>query len=332
MLGLNPGLKEITHSITGGSIAAQGNPPLNSDASSHVTNHLLGYWMPYHCAKAVCATFCSSISGALIPIFGADFPSQCIPPHSPDFGRMVIDSQLVHEATQQAEIYRRMYSSNMTSTFHNATSYPRETSLPRRPYTPEHRSLPCRPRLICDPSLGLDYDLDGNHWAGPNSASSVGSDTHRYMVTSRPSSSWNAVNLPRPHSDMYENGHVSNIWLSAFPRAPSSQPYSPSPSSSMGLKRRLEYDSDNVYDSASPNSMSPGMGSSFPSPTRGAIPMELPIPDSEENKAAMLLVNFSMQHQPPHSERVTTPPFGSLDIQPSEGDEHRSKRHQVSPR
>ncbi|KAK0627517.1 transcription regulator HTH, apses-type DNA-binding domain-containing protein, partial [Immersiella caudata] len=34
MLGLNPGLRDITHSITGGSIRAQ------------------GYWMPYHCAKA----------------------------------------------------------------------------------------------------------------------------------------------------------------------------------------------------------------------------------------------------------------------------------------
>ncbi|KAF1349558.1 transcription regulator HTH, apses-type DNA-binding domain-containing protein, partial [Delphinella strobiligena] len=39
VLGANHGLRELSHSITGGSIAAQ------------------GYWMPYGCARAVCATF-----------------------------------------------------------------------------------------------------------------------------------------------------------------------------------------------------------------------------------------------------------------------------------
>uniref|UniRef100_L2FDI5 Apses transcription factor xbp1 n=1 Tax=Colletotrichum fructicola (strain Nara gc5) TaxID=1213859 RepID=L2FDI5_COLFN len=91
MLSLNPGLKDITHSITGGAIAAQ------------------GYWMPYECAKAVCATFCYNIAGALIPIFGPSFPSMCIPPGSPDYGRMVIDHRIVEDAIREADLSRKPY-------------------------------------------------------------------------------------------------------------------------------------------------------------------------------------------------------------------------------
>ncbi|KAI0425103.1 hypothetical protein F5Y09DRAFT_352735 [Xylaria sp. FL1042] len=97
MLNLNPGLKEITHSITGGSIIAQ------------------GYWMPYQCAKAVCATFCYSISGALIPIFGPDFPAFCRQVDAPDYSRMVIDPAIVIQSTREAEYYRHFYGNNTAS-------------------------------------------------------------------------------------------------------------------------------------------------------------------------------------------------------------------------
>ncbi|TLD31356.1 hypothetical protein PspLS_02735 [Pyricularia sp. CBS 133598] len=86
VLNQNHGLKDITYSITGGSISAQ------------------GYWMPFACARAVCATFCHPIAGALIPIFGPQFPAECIPPESPNFGRMVIDREIVAHATREAEL------------------------------------------------------------------------------------------------------------------------------------------------------------------------------------------------------------------------------------
>ncbi|KAJ4410005.1 hypothetical protein N0V82_009339 [Gnomoniopsis sp. IMI 355080] len=104
MLNLNPGLRDITHSITGGSIAAQ------------------GYWMPFACAKAVCATFCAPIAGALIPIFGPDFPSQCINPDAPEHGRMQIDQMIVAESAREAEMFRRMYA--------NAASVAANSHLP----------------------------------------------------------------------------------------------------------------------------------------------------------------------------------------------------------
>lgn len=62
--------------------------------------------MPYICAKAICATFCAHISGALIPLFGPNFPKMCIPVDSPDYGRHVIDSAIIKRAAEEAETLR----------------------------------------------------------------------------------------------------------------------------------------------------------------------------------------------------------------------------------
>ncbi|KAL5316955.1 hypothetical protein ACEPPN_016007 [Leptodophora sp. 'Broadleaf-Isolate-01'] len=115
MLNANPGLKEITHSITGGALAAQ------------------GYWMPYSCAIAVCTKFCAPIAGALIPIFGPNFPSLCVPPESPEFGQMKIDSQIIHEATIEAEAFRDKYNSFPVSRSLTRSST-RESYLPIHPH------------------------------------------------------------------------------------------------------------------------------------------------------------------------------------------------------
>ncbi|BDD63741.1 hypothetical protein MPDQ_003406 [Monascus purpureus] len=89
MLNLNPGLREICHSITGGALAAQ------------------GYWMPFDAAKAVVATFCWKIRHALTPLFGVDFPSLCIPPEDSErYGLMIIDPAIVKRAADVAELYR----------------------------------------------------------------------------------------------------------------------------------------------------------------------------------------------------------------------------------
>ncbi|PHH64799.1 hypothetical protein CDD81_3865 [Ophiocordyceps australis] len=91
MLDKNPGLREISPSITGGSVTAQ------------------GYWMPYQCARAVCATFCFEIAGALIPLFGPDFPAACRPPDSQMFGEMTISNRLIASATVEAKASRQAH-------------------------------------------------------------------------------------------------------------------------------------------------------------------------------------------------------------------------------
>ena len=112
--------------------------------------------MPYSCAKAVCATFCYHIAGALIPIFGPDFPSECLPPQSTDFGRMVIDRALVAEATRETEYMREIYLRNPEegaappSLYQPTTYYTPEAERSRsqqgdpgfRPANVHHHALP----------------------------------------------------------------------------------------------------------------------------------------------------------------------------------------------
>lgn len=106
MLDLNKGLREVTFHMTGGNRIAQ------------------GYWVPFHCARAVCATFCHPIAGALIPIFGPSFPQDCVAPGSPRFGRMVIDERIVKEAKHEIAAYRHA-SLTICSRNNAVTSHPR---------------------------------------------------------------------------------------------------------------------------------------------------------------------------------------------------------------
>lgn len=133
MLNQNPGLRDITHSITGGAITAQGPSPL-PPRNHHQRTPLppSGYWMPYDCAKAVCATFCCDIAPALIPLFGPSFPSECIPRLSPSHGRMVIDPKIIATSSRQAHMFRQM----------NATPTPTPTSAPTTPLNHHHHLLP----------------------------------------------------------------------------------------------------------------------------------------------------------------------------------------------
>lgn len=71
-----------------------------------------GYWIPYSCARAVCATFCYPIAGALIPIFGPDFPRDCIKPDCPRFGCMEIDERIIQKAKLEVKAYRHSSPNN----------------------------------------------------------------------------------------------------------------------------------------------------------------------------------------------------------------------------
>lgn len=88
--------------------------------------------MPHACAKAVCATFCAPIAGALIPIFGPDFPSQCISPDAPEHGRMAIDQAIVAESGREAEMYRHVFA--------NANAVNANGQLPLHPQQMHHYS------------------------------------------------------------------------------------------------------------------------------------------------------------------------------------------------
>lgn len=64
--------------------------------------------MPFETAKAVAATFCYKIRFALTPLFGVDFPSQCVQPHDRAFGKMTIDPEIIKRATELSRRYCQM--------------------------------------------------------------------------------------------------------------------------------------------------------------------------------------------------------------------------------
>ncbi|KAF5257973.1 hypothetical protein FOXYS1_11479 [Fusarium oxysporum] len=265
----------------------------------------------------------ATAQGALIPIFGPDFPSLCIHPSAPDFGRMVISQQIIIEATHEAEMARRMHMSTIPPSFHGATSYPRDDrSIPPGIYAQEERRHRFRPRLFCDPSWAMDSDIERHYMSAPNSASSSGSGLPGYMVTSRPGSSWAVANPSSPEP---------NPLLSAVPRIPPFQNEGALSSAPWGPKRRLDYDDwDSYYrESASP-AMSPRSILMVSTPEASAMRQRViktpqSVPDAAQKDAAMLLLNLRMQDQGPSAPNaVESPP--PIQLQPALEEGHRNKR------
>ncbi|ORY63074.1 uncharacterized protein BCR38DRAFT_370643 [Pseudomassariella vexata] len=290
MLNMNPGLKEITHSITGGSIMAQ------------------GYWMPYQCAKAICATFCHHIAGALIPVFGPDFPSLCTPPNAPEHGRMIIDHSIIIQSTRESELFRRQYSNMLTSA--GSLSPKRNRRVFQSPYDdsrhhPRHRIR--RTFVSSDSPYATDTDGD----ISPVTDRSA-SDRYLYSPAPssappphvRPSSGWTPANvLPL----QYETPGPST-YLSAVPRFTSRSypqshtnpphqshphPHTYPPPQLWRSKRPAEHiDPDYEYD-AGESRTATGTNTTANSPVddKPAEPSSM----GPDKNAALLLMNLSVQ-------------------------------------
>ncbi|KAB2570205.1 Transcriptional repressor XBP1 [Lasiodiplodia theobromae] len=88
-ISLNPGLRDISHSITGGSLLAQ------------------GYWLPYDAARAVAANFCWHLRAALTPLFGPDFVRDCLHPADALYATFRIPRTVVQRCRAQAEEWQK---------------------------------------------------------------------------------------------------------------------------------------------------------------------------------------------------------------------------------
>ncbi|KAH6855786.1 hypothetical protein B0I37DRAFT_350926 [Chaetomium sp. MPI-CAGE-AT-0009] len=227
MLNLNPGLKDITYSITGGSIKAQ------------------GYWMPYSCARAICATFCHKIAGALIPLFGPQFPFECIPEKAHGHGRMVISPEIVEQARNDAiALFRPAGALPSPRPSRSVSPLPSQRSarIPE-PYD-YHSDYDSRPLL----SPYTDTDVDYRPMSGPHGRRMCATMAPLRTPASRPpmgsvpvptpqsSPGWAAVNRQPPQvpasyhrrgiSHLHEGllslnvSATANPWLSAIPRSP----------------------------------------------------------------------------------------------------------------
>ncbi|KAI4851238.1 hypothetical protein E4T44_02247 [Aureobasidium sp. EXF-8845] len=209
VLSLNHGLRDLSFSITGGAIAAQ------------------GYWMPYGCARSVCATFCWNLRWALTPIFGPSFIRDCLPPNHPGFARFTIDPEVVRACAREAEGWRAdastthysLVPSNPTS----APALPVPRSAPIQLSEPKRlRARPTRPRIDTAAHLGSPFHSD-------DESAAIVTDTvpSRRTIPDSPSVSpktrisptvhWAAVNNPRDNENGTPTPCASHVNTSKLP-------------------------------------------------------------------------------------------------------------------
>lgn len=176
-LTANPGLKELSHSITGGALAAQ------------------GYWMPYSCARAICLTFCYDIRWALTPIFGHSFVRECLRPDNPGFGRYRVSSEVIRCAQLEAEGLRTgdtFLSSlaGMTDPFASVGNVPRS-----EPPAVQH-PRPLRPRPTTNRSpWAVDSDSEESESGYTCAAPAMESPGVSPKTTRQPfAPSWTSIN------------------------------------------------------------------------------------------------------------------------------------------
>lgn len=154
--------------------------------------------MPYRCARAVCATFCHKVAGALIPLFGPSFPSECAPApfNTTHCKGMVINQQIIFKATEEVEKYHQRQNSGFIkavgelSSSHRVENYTlrrkqenQTTLMPilpsqyRSAWTPVDGSMTnsrameaSTPRMVCDSREATRILLGSSRSALPNQA------------------------------------------------------------------------------------------------------------------------------------------------------------------
>lgn len=180
--------------------------------------------MPYQCAKAVCATFCHHIAGALIPIFGPDFPAQCIPPNAPDYGRMVIEPAIIVQSNREAELFRRMHTNTVTSASRTSSKGDRKTFRNTYDESQHHpRERIRRPFIDRDSPYGTDTDDEISPATNRTTSHRLDYTSIPPVATPRLQSSWTSANMPSSHYEM----PTPSPWLSAVPRFTSTPSYHP---------------------------------------------------------------------------------------------------------
>ncbi|KJK80197.1 hypothetical protein H634G_04436 [Metarhizium anisopliae BRIP 53293] len=241
MLDKNPGLRDICPSITGGAVFAQ------------------GYWMPYKCAKAVCATFCYGFAAALIPLFGPGFPSECISPDSAHFSSMTINQELIKEVSEKAQQLQQGPAKQ------SATSYIFSQRPPgRNVRTPRPTTIGGNPQMNTEPISRPHTYLNPVTRRQQQNDKSRADDQGFYPL---PRTETSAIRRPAQTSEVVSSSHASEYFpavkapettsLRRPKQVPStSQSYETSTRSRKRRKLSSDASCDGVYDSTPRHSQS----------------------------------------------------------------------------
>lgn len=168
-MSANPGLRDISHSITGGSISAQGMLLLACAAFASA-NWCSGYWIPFEAAKAVAARLCYDIRYVLVPVFGPDFVAMCHRRDDPDFQILSVDRNIIQRCKEGATALQTQ--SRESSTASSPRTPSAFTSLP---LWPPPKSLRAKPDKAADVESGYGTDTDRSdiYTSSPGSPTSI---------------------------------------------------------------------------------------------------------------------------------------------------------------
>lgn len=90
-----------------------------------------GTWLPFDVVKNLAKNFCFNIRYCLIPIFGEDFPNQCLKPSDPSFGKL-IDLNSQHQILSAQTQSRRRRSSNINPSSSSSSTHIIKPTLKKR--------------------------------------------------------------------------------------------------------------------------------------------------------------------------------------------------------
>ncbi|KAL9060788.1 MAG: hypothetical protein Q9162_000492 [Coniocarpon cinnabarinum] len=181
----NSGLSDLCHSITGGSLAAQ------------------GYWMPYEAAKMIASTFCWKIRYALVPLFGSDFVDLCTHPTDPAYRRFLIDPAVSERCAMG---YKHVRNKGLRQHTQRSISYPQgvHSSITAEEFhTPKPR--PLRPR----PSRRVQ---------NAENERTMGAESSQTDTEGAPSAISTPSTGPRASSGIRHKNSVDIEWLAANER------------------------------------------------------------------------------------------------------------------
>ena len=201
---MNPGLRDITHSITGGALTAQGKQEeCNTELRHSLT--ISGYWMPFACAKAVAATFCHDLRHALVPLFGKDFIDICVPPSDALHGNFKIDPAIIKACTIETQTWLQRADARFTP---GSSREPSEApGTPRSGVIAPWKKI--KPRLL-------------GSAASPESGYQTGTEASEGTPNLSPQSAWASINKPRsgtPLNDPAEVTAATSLLMLSSPKS-----------------------------------------------------------------------------------------------------------------
>ena len=166
VMNANPGLKDICHSITGGSISAQGMHHLSISQSSFDVRK--GYWVPFEAAKAIAARFCHEIRFVLVPMFGRDFVSMCTEVGDDSHQQYSIDPTIIQKCVNGASTLCTQSRESSAAVSPQASA-----TFAHLPVWPPKKTLNPKSAKMIDDESGYGTDSERSEWY-PSSPGSGG--------------------------------------------------------------------------------------------------------------------------------------------------------------